>query len=338
MDTSDIIKLSGNLFKKWMGKNPDTIDQLPHSGSSRIYFRISSGNTNALSVYNTNSIENNAFIKFTYHFKSYNLNVPKIYATELQNNIYLIEDLGNLNLLSWIYSLQNNTTRDSEIKNKYKLVLKELIKFQITASQNFDYSICYPFSSFNKEAILFDLAYFQNQFIKARKIEFDENLLTNDFNRFAEYLLQENSNFFMYRDFQARNIMLKNDQPFFIDYQGGRKGPLQYDVASLLYQAKANLSEKTRTELLNFYISEIQKLVSINSKKFTEFYYAFTLVRILQTLGAYGLRGLVEGKSHFIESITPALSNLALVKNKVDFLTQTTELKRLINKITEKQL
>jgi aminoglycoside/choline kinase family phosphotransferase len=336
MDTSNIIKLSGDLFKKWSGKNPEAIDQLPHSGSSRIYFRITKGNTRALSVYNTNIIENNAFIKFTNHFKFFDLNVPCIYATELQNNIYLIEDLGDLDLLSWIYSLQNSPTRESEITNKYKLVLKELIKFQTIANQNFDYSICYPFSSFNKEAILFDLAYFKNQFIRASNIDFDENQLTNDFDRFAEYLLRENSDFFMYRDFQARNILLNDNQPYFIDYQGGRKGPLQYDVASLLYQAKANLSEKTRTKLLNFYINEVQKLVSINPEKFTEFYYAFTLVRILQTLGAYGLRGLVEGKSHFIESIAPAISNLALVKNKVEFITQTPELKRLINKITEK--
>ncbi len=336
MDTSNIIKLSGDLFKKWSGKNPEAIDQLPHSGSSRIYFRITKGNTRALSVYNTNIIENNAFIKFTNHFKFFDLNVPCIYATELQDNIYLIEDLGDLDLLSWIYSLKNSTNQESEITNKYKLVLKELIKFQVTASQNFDYSICYPFSSFNKEAILFDLAYFQNQFIKASKIEFNENLLVNDFNRFAEYLLQENSDFFMYRDFQARNILLKDNQPYFIDYQGGRKGPLQYDVTSLLYQAKANLSEETRTELLNFYIYEVQKSVTINPEKFTEFYYAFALVRILQTLGAYGLRGLVEGKSHFIESIAPALSNLAMIKYKVEFISQTPELKRLINKITEK--
>jgi len=335
---NQIIKDLSVLFKKWAGKDPDTTEELPHSGSSRVYFRFIAGKTQAIGVYNQNAIENNAFIKFTQHFKAFQLNVPEIYAEDLSKNIYLIEDLSNIDLLSWIKTSQDKQNFESELIKKYKLVLKELINFQITASQDFDYSICYPFSSFNKDAILFDLNYFLNQYVIPGKYDFNSDKIINDFNIFADYLLQEKANFFMYRDFQARNIMLKNNQPYFIDYQGGRKGPLQYDVASLLYQAKANIPEKLRMELLDFYISEVEKTISINRIKFTQYFFAFALIRILQTLGAYGLRGLVEGKSHFIESIAPALSNLSLVFRKTEVLNQTPELKNLLINITENKI
>jgi len=338
MDNNKIVSDLSILFKKWAGKNPETIEKLPHSGSSRIYYRFISGKINAIGVYNQNNIENNAFIKFTKHFRKYNLNVPEIYAEDLAKNIYLIEDLGNTDLLSWIKSIQNNQYFNSEIISKYKLVLKELINFQITASQDFDYSVCYPFSSFNKEAILFDLNYFLIQYVKSGKFSFDSDKLITDFNTFADYLLQENAEFFMYRDFQARNIMLKNNHPYFIDYQGGRKGPLQYDVASLLYQAKANIPEKLRLELFDFYMDEVEKTISIDRKRFIQHFYAFALVRILQTLGAYGLRGLVEGKSHFIESIVPALTNLVHVFSRTEIIKQTPELKKLLINITENSI
>jgi len=334
IDNKNIVTELSLLFKKWAGKDPDTTEELPHSGSSRVYFRLSAGQTQAIGVYNQNTIENNTFIKFTQHFKTFQLNVPEIYAEDLSKNIYLIEDLGNVDLLSWIKTSQDKQNFESELIIKYKLVLKELINFQIIASQDFDYSICYPFSSFNKEAILFDLNYFLNQYVKPSKYDFNSDKLVNDFNTFADYLLQEKANFFMYRDFQARNIMLKNNQPYFIDFQGGRKGPLQYDVASLLYQAKANIPEEIRLDLLNFYMNEAKKLTPIDREKFITFFYAFALLRILQTLGAYGLRGLVEGKSHFIESIGPALLNLKLVIVKTDILNQTPELKNLLKRIT----
>jgi aminoglycoside/choline kinase family phosphotransferase len=322
------------LFKNWKGSEPEKTEMLPHSGSSRIYFRFSAGETTALGVYNQNNNENTAFISFTEHFLKYNLNVPLIYSSDLSKNIYLIQDFGDVDLLSWLNKSRNKNSFPKNGIELYKSVIRELIKFQVIAGKNFDYSNCYPFKSFEKEAILFDLNYFLDHFVKPGKYNYNQQNLTKDFNFLSDYLLLEENNFFMYRDFQARNIIIKDNQPCFIDYQGGRKGPLQYDLASLLYQAKANIPENIRIELVEYYIQEIEKLVSVNKEKFIEFFNAFSLIRILQTLGAYGLRGLVEGKSHFIESIGPALSNLALVMVKTDILNQTPELKNLLKRIT----
>jgi len=322
------------LFKNWKGFEPEKVEMLPHSGSSRIYFRFSAVEITALGVYNQNNNENIAFISFTEHFLKYKLNVPLIYSIDLSKNIYLIEDLGDIDLLSWLNKSRNNTSFPETGIELYKSVLRELIKFQVVAGKDFDYSNCYPFKAFNKDAIFFDLNYFLDHFVKPGKYSYNQQKLTTDFNSFSDYLLLEENNFFMYRDFQARNIIIKNNQPYFIDYQGGRKGPLQYDLASLLYQAKATIPEDIRIELVDFYLQEVNKALPVKSEKFIEFFNAFSLIRILQTLGAYGLRGLVEGKSHFIESIVPALSNLALVVVKTDILNQTPELKDLLKRIT----
>lgn len=336
MDNISINNNLRKLFIDWSGKNPDKTEILPHSGSSRTYFRFFTNDLTVLGAYNENRNENLAFLTFTDHFLKCKLKVPEIYARDISNNCYLIEDFGTLDLLSWLNKTRIDQNIPPEIIQFYKTTLKELLRFQIFAGKDLDYSMAYPFKIFDKEAILFDLHYFMNQFVIPGKYEFNITILNQDFNLFADYLLTERNDFFMYRDFQARNIMVKNNIPCFIDYQGGRKGPLQYDVASLLYQAKANLPEDIREELLTNYIHEAQSYIQFDKNKFIEYYYAFAFLRIMQTLGAYGLRGLVERKTHFIESIVPALKNLKLVSQKVHILNKTNELKKLIIQITNK--
>lgn len=323
------------LFLNWSGRNPENIIQLPNSGSSRVYFRLYEKNRNALGVYNENTFENLAFIKFTEHFIKFNVPVPKIYLHELQNNIYLIEDLGDIQLLNWLNNNRETNDFPDIVLEMYKKVLQNLINFQITAGKNLDYSYCYPFKSFDKEAILFDLNYFKVNFIESFNLKFNLNKLESDFEHLAGYLLKTDSDFFMYRDFQSRNILIKNNEPYFIDYQGGRKGALQYDLASLLYQAKANIPETSRMILLNYYMNEVNKQVAIKTDEFIEFFYGFAFLRILQTLGAYGRRGLQEGKKHFIESIPPAIKNLKFITEKTGIVRYLPELKSIINQLNE---
>jgi len=329
------IELLTRLFKNWSGGEHEKIVQLPNSGSARVYFRISSNNQSALGVYNANHIENIAFINFTEHFLKHSIRVPQIYSHELTNNIYLIEDLGDTQLLSWLNETRTNNDFPEKAVEIYKVVLENLIDIQITTGKDIDYSYCYPFKSFDKEAIIYDLNYFKLNFIESLNINYNSSKLQNDFEFLADYLLKADSNFFMYRDFQARNILLKNNIPYYIDYQGGRKGALQYDLVSLLYQAKADIPESIKLNLLHFYIEEVNKVIRINNDKFIEYYYGFALLRILQTLGAYGLRGLKEGKKHFIESIPFATKNIKLLIKNTEIIKNTPELKSVITNMND---
>ena len=244
-----------NLYKSWTGEKPDSISPLPKSASYRRYFRIKSNNKNAIGVYNADRKENEAFISFTKHFLKHNLHVPQLYTEELDNHVYLLEDLGDTTLYSLISGKRNDDQFTSIVLEHYKRSLKELIKFQVKASQDLDYSVCYPRNSFDQQSIMWDLNYFKYYFVKLTQTPFDEQKLEDDFNSFIKLLLSTETNYFMYRDFQSRNIMIKDNELYFIDYQGGRKGALQYDVASLLYDAKADLPQDLRNELLEFYIS-----------------------------------------------------------------------------------
>jgi len=301
-----IDKLS-QLFKNWSGEAIKSIEKLPGSGSVRQYFRIAGSTQHALGVYNPDMIENRAFIKFTEHFIKHGLNVPEIYQVNLDENIYLIEDLGNDNLFS---KASGSIVFDDDLFDLYTTVLDDLIKFQWIAGKDFDYSYCYPRAEFDTQSMQWDLNYFKYNFLKLAGISFDEQLLENDFQVLIDYLQEVPANFFMYRDFQSRNIHLKDNIPFYIDYQGGRKGPLQYDVASLLFQVKADIPFEKRKQLLDFYINKLKTFHQFSIDEFKEQFYVFVLLRLLQVLGAYGFRGLHEHKSHFVESIPFAVKNI----------------------------
>ncbi len=316
-----------SLFHNWSGSHSDHINQLPHSGSGRIYYRLQKDNISAIGAFNENSSENIAFINFTEQFLNHRINVPEIHIKDLSNNVYLISDLGDIVLLEW---LKSKNSFDNEALVIYKKVIQELIRMQVIAGKNFNYSKCYPYKNFDKESILFDLNYFKSKFVDGLNLNYDNTKLNKDFDKFSNYLLSTNTSFFMFRDFQARNIMLKKNEPYFIDYQGGRQGALQYDLASLLFQAKAQIPENIKIKLLEYYIQVIKLLIPLNQDEFIEYYYAYALIRVLQTFGAYGLRGIIENKKHFIESIPFAVNNLIYLQNKVEIIKKLPELNKLI--------
>ncbi len=298
------------LYESWAMEEALQIIPLAQSGSYRKYFRITGKEKTAISVFNPDKKENVAFISFTKHFTKIRLNVPHLYTQRLKENIYLIEDLGDTVFYSLIKKENKKGSISKKTLNHYKDALSHLVRFQLDGGKGLDYSVCYPRSNFDKQSIMWDLNYFKYYFLKLLKIKFDEQKLEDDFNTLTKFLLEVNTNYFMYRDYQSRNIMVNNNQLYFIDYQGGRKGALHYDVASLLFQAQVNLSAENREILLSNYLIELKKRIKINTKDFMKHYYGYALIRILQTLGAYGFRGYFENKSHFLLSIPFALKNL----------------------------
>jgi len=335
----NIQKNLNNLFEAWCGEKVQVISALPQSGSYRQYFRISGNSKSAIGAFNPDLKENNAFISFTKHFKSNGLSVPEFYLDDKKSGTYLIEDLGDVSLFAFL----SENRKDNKFPNKaisyYEESLEHLIRFQLEGNDGLDYSACYPRDSFDKQSIMWDLNYFKYYFLKLTKTVFDEQLLENDFNKFAEFLLSAEMNSFMYRDFQSRNIMIKDERLYFIDYQGGRKGALQYDVASLLYDAKADLPQNVRDELVEFYIEFLNSRANINRDEFLKHYYSYVLVRILQAMGAYGFRGLYEKKVHFLKSIPFAIKNLQWLLDKKLLPDDLPELqKSLHNIITNEEL
>ncbi|RKY91489.1 MAG: phosphotransferase enzyme family protein [Ignavibacteriae bacterium] len=298
------------IFEKWAGEKVKSITPLPQSGSYRQYFRMISANHQAIGVYNPDKNENNAFITFTKHFLKHNLNVPRLYESDIDKNVYLIEDLGEETLFSFITKNRTGEEFPNKIKEHYKIALTELVRFQIDAFEELDLSVCYPSSSFDKQSMLWDLHYFKYYFLKLTQTPFDEQKLEDDFTTLIDFLLSTDVDFFMYRDFQSRNIMLKNDELYFIDYQGGRKGALHYDVASLLYDAKADIPQLVRDELLEHYFLVLNQKMKVDRKEFEKYYYGYVLIRILQAMGAYGFRGIHEKKAHFLKSIPYAVNNI----------------------------
>lgn len=301
------------LFRQWAAEEVLEIKPMPRSGSNREYYRISGGKRRAVAVYNEDYKENLAFITFSRHFKSYGLPVPEIYAENLASSVYLQQDLGDLTLFEYIVQEREKPDFYHTLTEVYKKVIAQLPLFQIKAGADFDYSYCYPRHSFDKQSMLWDLNYFKYYFLRLAHVPFDEQELENDFARFTDYLMQAGNDYFLYRDFQSRNVMLQDGEPYFIDYQGGRKGALQYDIASLLYDAKADIPQHVRNELLDFYISQVQKHLLIDEPRFKAYYTGYVIIRIMQALGAYGFRGFYERKEHFLQSIPYALDNLKYI-------------------------
>src|SRR5690606_18403301 len=209
------------------------------------------------------------FLSFSSHFIKNGIPVPEVYAVSSDLKKYLLEDLGDITLFDFLSSTREKEGFSENIISEYKKVLKELPKIQIVAGKNLDYSVCYPRAAFYKTSMMWDLNYFKYYFLKLAKIHFDEQTLEDDFQSFSDYLLSADSDYFLYRDFQSRNVMLKNDRVYFIDYQGGRRGALQYDLASLLYDGKADIPESIRQQLFDYYVGELKKYIPVNDTDFT---------------------------------------------------------------------
>ena len=322
------------LYHDQFGQWPKSVTPIHSSGGSdRKYYRLVSGAGSAIGAWNRVKEENRAFLYFSRHFRSAGLPVPAIYSDDPDNDVYLIEDLGDISLLSIVEHACNKGTFPESVRDLYQQTLKELICFQVIAGKSLDYSHCYPRAEFDERSMYWDLNYFKYYFLKLH-VPFNEEKLEDDFRTLVSYLGQAGTTWFMYRDFQARNILIRDNQPYFIDYQGGRKGPLQYDVASLLFQVKAGLPPDFREELLEYYIEELTRHISIDQSSFRQFYKGFALIRILQVLGAYGFRGLIEKKPHFQLSIPGALANLEWWMNHEQIPVKLPELMKCLDMLT----
>ena len=303
-----MIEYIKTLFKNKFSCNPLIVEQLPQSGSYRQYFRLSTDGISAIGVYNEDKKENKAFVDFCRHFFNKGVRVPEIYGEDLANGVYLQEDLGGECLLDYIE--RDDRCFSKDLVGLYKKVIKSLVDLQINGGDGLDYSLCIPRDTFDKQSILWDLNYYKYCWCRLAKVPLDEQRLEDDFEILVDYLLSERHDFFLFRDFQCRNIMIKDGEPFFIDFQGGRKGALQYDIASLLYDAIAEIPTKLREDLFDFYMDCVEKYIEIDRIDFRKKYYAYAFVRLLQAMGAFGLRGLHENKQHFIDSIEPGMKNL----------------------------
>jgi aminoglycoside/choline kinase family phosphotransferase len=323
------------LFEKKFGQKPDSLSSLTPSGSHRKYYRLNSSNHTAIGVINNDSKENIAFLSFASAFHNLGLNVPEIYEIHEDNEHYLLQDLGDKLLKDIVDEAGEDIASNNYVINLYKQALSSLVKFQILGKDAINFDLCIPRDSFDNQSILWDLNHFKYFFLKISKITFDEQKLEYDFESLSSELDKIDRRYFMYRDFQSRNIMIHNDKCFFIDFQGGRKGALQYDVASLLFEAKTNLPHPSREELLGYYLEELSKYISLDKNEFINNYYKFVLIRILQALGAYGQRGWVEKKPLFLQSIPFAIKNLKWLRENKRIPLNIPELSRLINVFIE---
>jgi aminoglycoside/choline kinase family phosphotransferase len=321
------------LFRSWVSAEPGTFVALPGAGSSRRYFRLGRGENSAIGVYHPDKRENEAFLAFTQHFLRHHLPVPEIYATDPDHDVYLIEDLGDTTLYDLIIQQKEAGLFPEALTALFREAIRRLVSFQVTAGRDFDYSLCYPTMSFDRQAMMWDLNYFKYYFARLTPVLFDELKLDNDFESLTAFLLQADGNFFQYRDFQSRNIMVTGRGLYFIDYQGGRRGALQYDLASLLYQAKAAIPQPVRDELLDYYMDVAGNEIPIDRKTFKDFYHGYLLIRLLQVLGAYGRRGLVEHKGHFLRSIPFAVDNIRWFLGNADLTVSLPELYRVLEQI-----
>ena len=306
------IEVLKGLFERHFHSAADRVQPLQGQlgGSGRVILRLAGGNQSAIGILYDVREENVAFLEFSRHFRRYGLPVPEIYADDLAHGAYLEEDLGDTTLFEFL--VKNRTGEDiaPPVVEAYKKVVSMLPRFQIEAGRDLNYRVCYPRSSFDRQSIAWDLNYFKYYFLRLAGIPFSEQALENDFSRLTKFLLSAPHDYFLYRDYQSRNVMLRQGQPVFLDYQGGRKGALQYDIASLLYDAKADLPPSLRQKLLDHYIETLGGFIAIEREMFMHHYYAYVYVRVMQALGAYGFRGFYERKAHFLQSVPYALKNL----------------------------
>jgi aminoglycoside/choline kinase family phosphotransferase len=286
-------------------------------GSGRVIVRLAGRGFSAIGILYPVREENVAFLEFSRHFRRHGLPVPEIYAEDLSQGAYLEEDLGDTTLFEFLSKNRAGETIAPQAIEAYRKVVALLPPFQVEAGRDLNYKVCYPRASFDRQSIAWDLNYFKYYFLRLAGIPFNEQALEQDFGRLTKFLLCASHDYFLYRDFQSRNVMLRDGQPFFLDYQGGRKGALQYDIASLLYDGNADLPPELRQELLDYYLDCLGGVVDLKREVFMEHYYAYVYVRILQALGAYGFRGFYERKAHFLQSVPYALKNLRWLTDHV---------------------
>lgn len=333
------------LFNQYTHEKLLDSNELTASGSPRRYFRLKGEKSTCIGVAGTSVEENKAFIAMSKHFFALGLPVPQVLAETPDSKFYLQNDLGDTSLFDFIAEGRNTGVFSESEKAMLRKIMRKLPAFQVRGAKGFDFSVCYPQAEFNERSVFWDLNYFKYNFLKTTGIDFQENRLEDDFESLAKALLKSNTDTFMYRDFQSRNVLIKDGEPYFIDFQGGRRGPLPYDVASFLWQAKAHYNYGLREELLQTYFDALKEFITVDELEFRKQLTHFVLFRMLQVLGAYGFRGYVEKKPHFLQSIPFAIDNLKqLLKNNfseypylVEILKQMTELEQFNVKADERK-
>lgn len=298
------------LFREYTGEPVEKSVEFPSSGSSRRYFRLQSEHFSLIGVWGDSLEENRAFAYMSSHFREKGLPVPRVCACSEEERVYLQEDLGDTLLFDVMKEGRDTGVWNEEVCALLKKTIRLLPAVQYRGAEGMDFGRCYPLPEFNRRSVLWDLNYFKYCFLKTAGLDVQENLLEDDFGRLADILLHDSSDTFMYRDFQSRNVMVADNEPWLIDFQGGRKGPVYYDVASFLWQARANFPEALRETLLGEYLDELKRYTSVDEAYFRKQLRYFVLFRILQVLGAYGFRGYFERKTHFLQSIPGAIDNL----------------------------
>lgn len=311
MNESKLIR----LYTDFVGSAPESVTELPSSGSNRRYFRLE-GKRSIVGVIGTVAAENESFIYLARHFRERNIPVPEVYGVSADRMAYIQEDLGDTMLFSAIEKGRQTCVFGQEEQKLLVETIRRLPDIQFAGAIGLDFSKCYPVAEFDERAIMWDLNYFKYCFLKATGLEFQEDLLEDDFQAMAKVLMRSSSSTFMYRDFQSRNVMLHDGAPWFIDFQGGRKGPFYYDVASFLWQAKANFPDSLRQHLIDEYVTALRKYKPVDVEYFNEQLRHFVLFRTLQVLGAYGFRGYFEKKPHFMQSVPYAVANLRKLLEK----------------------
>ena len=316
---SEFMDVLSKLFEQHFHSPVEQVQPLQGQlgGSGRKIIRLRGANTSAVGILYDVREENAAFLEFSRHFRKHGLPVPQIYAQDLDHGAYLEEDLGDTSLFEFLTKHRTGDQIAAPVVEAYKKVIATLPRFQIEAGSDLNYKVCYPRGSFDRQSISWDLNYFKYYFLRLAGIPFSEQALEDDFSRLTKFLLSAPRDYFLYRDFQSRNIMLREGQPFFLDYQGGRKGALQYDVASLLYDAKADLPPELRQQLLDHYLRTLSGFIDLKRDEFMQHYYAYVYIRLMQALGAYGFRGFYERKVHFLQSVPYALKNLRWLLHNV---------------------
>ena len=318
------------LFHQYIGREAETCRQLTSAGSPRRYYRLTAGDCSLIGAIGTSPRENEAFAAIAHQMRSQGLPAPEVYAMSDDHMRYLQEDLGDTSLFELLMEAQRRGEYNESDIELLRSVMRLLPDIQWRTAEGFDFAACHPTPELNHRGIQWDLHYFKYCFLKATGLEFDEERLENDFDHLSSVILQDGDDCFMYRDFQSRNVMVRDGQPWLIDFQGGRRGPIEYDLVSFLWQARAGFTPTMRRMLVDEYLHSAQRYRAFNEATFYQRLQYFILFRTLQVLGAYGYRGYFERKAHFVQSIPMAIENLRslLVENSFDDMPYLTSLLR----------
>lgn len=324
----DIRTTVEKAFLKWRGTAPDIITRLPQSGSDRVYFRLLYSDNHVIGAFNPSLEENDAFVGFSNHFRSKGLSVPEIYVYYPRDRVYFLEDLGDSNLFTWLAQRPDDQRFNKETHELFLTIAGDLVKLQTEGIKGLDLSLCYPHRSFDRQSMVWDLNYYKYMFLKLIGAPFNETRLERDFEVLTNFLLDAGQEYFLFRDFQTANIMILDGKPWYIDYQGGRLGAPQYDIASLVYDAKAYIPDDLRKKTLERHLDLFAAATGKPKESISRYSGAFTLIRLMQALGAFGFRGLHENKPTFTESIVPAVELMNELMASGDVQISLPELKK----------